>query len=168
MRDYGPLRLRFPDQKDWTLSAVLGTQAARYEDKIFLVQPGRAAISYRAMDDAATCIAHNLMARGFQVGDRLMVLADNCFEYVQAWFGASRAGRRGSSAPTRVTSVTSCCTPSMSRILKACLSIREYAGGFADIAGKLRNPVPRFFLLGDDVESGRPRACPGRAGIRAV
>ena len=143
---------------------MLGTQADRYEDKIFLVQPGRAAISYRAMDDAATCIAHNLMARGFQVGDRLMVLADNCFEYVQAWFGASRAGV--AEVPTN--------TGYFGDFLLHALDVTDpqgvlvdsrYAGRFADIAGKLRNPVPRFFLLGDDVESAA-RAL-ARAGLES-
>lgn len=152
MRDYGPLRLEFADSRDWTLSAVLRIQAARYGDKVFLVQPGRAAISYREMDDAATVIAHNLLTRGFRTGDRMMLLADNCYEYIQAWFGAARAGVV--EVPTN--------TGYFGDFLRHALDVTtprgvivdsRYAGRFADIAGTLRAPAPRFFLLGDDVET---------------
>ncbi len=141
MRDYGPLRLKFADNRDWTLSAVLGIQAARYGDKVFLVQPDRATVSYREMDDAATVIAHNLIARGFRAGDRMMLLADNCYEYIQAWFGAARAGVV--EVPTN--------TGYFGDFLRHALDVTtprgvlvdsRYAGRFADIAGTLRAPAP--------------------------
>lgn len=162
MRDYGPLRLKFADNRDWTLSAVLGIQAARYADKVFLVQPGRAAVSYHEMDDAATVIAHNLIARGFRSGDRLMLLADNCYEYIQAWFGAARAG------VVEVPTNTGYFGDFLRHALdvtapKGVLVDSRYAGRFADIAGTLGTPAPLFFLLGDDVEAAT--AALARAGL---
>src|SRR5436190_23668361 len=92
MQTYGPIKLTFPDRKDWSRSNILGIQAKKYGDKTFLTEPGRGAFTYRQMDESATRVAGGLIARGFQLGDRMMIYMDNRNEYIHAWFGATRAG----------------------------------------------------------------------------
>ena len=77
MQTYGPLKLTFPDRKDWSLSTILAIQAKRFGDKPFLTEPERGSFSYQQMDDLATRIAGGLISRGFKVGDRLMIYMDN-------------------------------------------------------------------------------------------
>ena len=96
MKTYGPLKITFPNRKDWNLSTILSMQAKKFGDKIFLKEPeresGEGEYSYRRIDELASRIAGGLVARGFQPGDRLTIYLDNCSEYILAWFGATRAG----------------------------------------------------------------------------
>jgi acyl-CoA synthetase (AMP-forming)/AMP-acid ligase II len=96
MADYGPLTLSFPDREDWVLSNILRIQAARYGEKVFLTEPGRGSFSYRQMDELATRVALGLMARDICPGDRVMLFADNCYEYIQVCGSVARDCSMGS------------------------------------------------------------------------
>lgn len=151
MQTYGPLTLTFPDRKDWSLSTILAKQAKRLGDKPFLTEPDRGSFSYRQMDEIATRIAGGLISRGFQVGDRLMIYMDNRYEYIHAWFGATRAG--AVEVPTN--------TGYFGDFLKHALNVTKprgvvvgsnYVSRFVDVAAGVKELNLRFFVVSDQVE----------------
>lgn len=94
MLSHPPLNLTFRDRDDWVLAKVLAHRAGTHGEKVFLREgegQGRS-WTYAQTYDVANSLGRALLDRGFEHGDRLTIMLDNCPEYVQAWFGASMVG----------------------------------------------------------------------------
>jgi crotonobetaine/carnitine-CoA ligase len=93
MRTYRDLHPTFPDPRTWTLPWILRERARTYGDRPFLEVPfqGRA-YTYAETLQASETIAAGLLRDGMVPGDRLVIMAANCAEYVLAWFGSACAG----------------------------------------------------------------------------
>ncbi|SHK52532.1 crotonobetaine/carnitine-CoA ligase [Pseudonocardia thermophila] len=92
-RTYRDLRLTFPDRRNWTLPWVLRHRASTHGDRVYLDVPFQSAkLTYAETLDAAERIGGALLAGGCEPGDRVLIMAPNCLEYVLAWFGSMMAG----------------------------------------------------------------------------
>jgi len=72
------------------LHDYLGDSARRLPDKIALVAQGHR-LSYAELDARSNALAHTLVARGVERGDRVMVFADNTVETVLSFWAALKA-----------------------------------------------------------------------------
>ncbi|HET9627344.1 MAG TPA: class I adenylate-forming enzyme family protein [Kofleriaceae bacterium] len=75
-----------------TLDQIAARGAARSPDRPAIVVPGGAAITYAALDLAATRFAAALAGRGAAPGTRLLLGNSNTIDFFIALFGAARAG----------------------------------------------------------------------------
>jgi acyl-CoA synthetase (AMP-forming)/AMP-acid ligase II len=73
------------------LDAMLRAAVARKPDGAALVL-GEKRVSYAELDRIVENIARNLVAAGFQKGERIAMLLGNCLEFVYLALGAGRAG----------------------------------------------------------------------------
>jgi fatty-acyl-CoA synthase len=73
------------------LSAHAGPSSRVGADKTALVY-GERRVSYRELDARANRVAHLLQKHGIGKGERVAVLAYNCAEYFDLYFGCARAG----------------------------------------------------------------------------
>jgi carnitine-CoA ligase len=89
---YESIPLIFPDREQWNLSTILGQRARETPAKVFLTAGADREFSYGEIDEYASRIAGNLRGRGIEPGDRVVMLLDNCPEFILAWFGTTRAG----------------------------------------------------------------------------
>ncbi|MGE0796783.1 MAG: AMP-binding protein [Lautropia sp.] len=148
MQTYGPLELPFPDRRDWTLATILAIQADRYGDKPFLTEPGRGVFTYRQMDRIAACIAGGLLARGFRPGDRMVIDMDNAAEYIQAWFGAARAGIV--EVPVNPAYFGDLLMHALTVTQPRCVLVdTDHVGQFLGIASAIRAMELHFFVVGE-------------------
>ncbi|HEX5193208.1 MAG TPA: AMP-binding protein [Solirubrobacteraceae bacterium] len=93
MRRYRELTPTFPDPADWTLPKILRERAQTHADRSFLEVPFQdVAHSFAETLEISERIAANLVGDGLHHGDRLVIMASNCVEYVLAWFGSACAG----------------------------------------------------------------------------
>jgi acyl-CoA synthetase (AMP-forming)/AMP-acid ligase II len=74
-----------------TVADLLRKQACTRADAIAL-QDMRGALSYGALDQAASRLAQALLQRGLQAGDRVAVLSENCREYIALQLAAAKTG----------------------------------------------------------------------------
>lgn len=74
-----------------TLSDAVRHQA-RIRPHAIAVQDSSRELSFDAWDRRATALATGLIARSFQKGDRVAVLASNCVEWMEIYAGLARAG----------------------------------------------------------------------------
>jgi long-chain acyl-CoA synthetase len=80
----------FPD-RPLSLDAMLRAVVARKPDGIALVL-GEQRVTYAELDRVAENVARNLIASGFQKGERIAMLLGNCLEFIFCALGAVRAG----------------------------------------------------------------------------
>ena len=93
MRRYLDLHPTFADPCNWTLPWILRERARTHEDRSFLEVPFQdVTYSFRETLQLSERIAGALLVDGLQHGDRLLIMASNCVEYVLAWFGSACAG----------------------------------------------------------------------------
>jgi crotonobetaine/carnitine-CoA ligase len=92
LRTYGGLSLTFPERDEWNLSHILALRAKEGPDKRLLWTAESGWRTYDEIDRSATRIASGFRRSGIHPGERVMILLDNCEEYVLSWFGATRAG----------------------------------------------------------------------------
>ncbi|WP_156755946.1 AMP-binding protein [Actinokineospora pegani] len=93
MIEYPPFTLNFPEWTDWRLDHVLRHHAGATPDKVFLdVIDEDRVWTYGEVLAAAERGAQELMLRGAQPGERLIIMADNSSELVRSWFGSALAG----------------------------------------------------------------------------
>jgi amino acid adenylation domain-containing protein len=69
----------------------LSAGAAQHPDAIAIVEPSRQ-ITYAALDAQANRVAHLLLGRGLERGDRVILALDNSIEFVAAYLGTMKAG----------------------------------------------------------------------------
>lgn len=154
------------DQGTWTLPQVLRTRAARHPEKVFLdALTWQVRLTYGQTLEAATRIGSGLLARGHQVGDRLVIMMPNNPEYILAWFGSSLGGLaevpintayRGSFLEHQVRTVS----PS------AAVITPEFAERFAESAPECRS-IQRFYVVGEGEDLAEALRVLGDAGFAA-
>jgi long-chain acyl-CoA synthetase len=81
-----------PDIQITNLGKLLEQQAALYGKREAVVCSGRARLTYQDLNDEATRVAKGLLALGVRYGDRIGILAGNCYEYVALFFATGRIG----------------------------------------------------------------------------
>ncbi|MHB1137728.1 MAG: AMP-binding protein [Microthrixaceae bacterium] len=93
MQTYTDHRPTFVDRAEWTTPAVLRARAASHGDRVWLEVPSTGeTYTFARTAELAERIASGLLARGHAPGDRVVVMMDNCSDYLFAWLGASVAG----------------------------------------------------------------------------
>jgi carnitine-CoA ligase len=93
VRRYRDLQPSFEDPRTWTLPWILRERAVTHGDRSFLEVPFQdVAYSFRETLRLSESIAGAFIDDGLRHGDRLVIMASNCAEYVLAWFGAACAG----------------------------------------------------------------------------
>lgn len=81
------------DRLAWSLPATLRARAASHADLVYLDVPDAGlTLTFSQALDAASRIGSGLLARGHQVGDRIVVVMPNNPEYILTWLGTSMAG----------------------------------------------------------------------------
>jgi crotonobetaine/carnitine-CoA ligase len=93
MQTYTDHHPTFEDRSAWTTPAVLRARAASHAAHVWLEVPSTGE-RYTFAETAARAerIGSGLLARGHQPGDRVVIMMDNCSDYLFAWLGASVAG----------------------------------------------------------------------------
>ena len=146
------------DQRDWTLPRVLRARAAERPDHVFVDAPTWGVrMTYAEVLATAERIGSGLLARGHEVGDRVVLMMPNNPEYLLAWFGSAVAGMvevpintayRGAFLEHQVRTVE----PS------AAVIVPEYAERFVESA-QACSAIRRFYLVGagDEVEAAAER-----------
>ncbi len=75
----------------WTLDAIPRHNAARFPDRAAVICRG-SRLSWRELDQRVDRVAGALAAVGLKPGDRVALLLSNCSEFIELYFGISRAG----------------------------------------------------------------------------
>ncbi|MGV0833980.1 AMP-binding protein [Mycolicibacterium thermoresistibile] len=87
------MKITVADRSQWTVPAILRRRAEDYPDKVFLDVPAQnIELTFSAVLRHTEQIGRSLLSAGCEPGDRVLIMADNCAEYILAWFGASMAG----------------------------------------------------------------------------
>lgn len=82
-----------PGLWEMTLGELLEFQCLRYRDSECLVVPWTGTRwTYGQLQEESNAVARALLAKGFQRGDRIGVMAGNCEQYVSLFFAAARVG----------------------------------------------------------------------------
>jgi crotonobetaine/carnitine-CoA ligase len=93
VRRFRDLHPTFDDPLTWTLPWILRERARTHADRSFLELPFQdVAYTFGETLDLSERIASTLVADGLTQGDRLVIMASNCAEYVLGWFGSACAG----------------------------------------------------------------------------
>ncbi|HEX4668461.1 MAG TPA: AMP-binding protein [Solirubrobacterales bacterium] len=89
-----PLRLPYPDRRDWTIPKLLADRARTHRDRPFVVDGDdpEQSWTYGEMAAVANSVGNSLVGRGFAAGDRLAIMLHNCTDFFAAWLGAAVAG----------------------------------------------------------------------------
>jgi crotonobetaine/carnitine-CoA ligase len=91
-RAYPPLRLKFPDQRDWIFSRVLERRAVTHGDRPFLQFMEEPPLTYAEVNRRVNRLAHGLLALGVERGDRVLIMLPNSVEFMLTWWAANRIG----------------------------------------------------------------------------
>ncbi len=73
------------------INHFLENSAARFPDKVALIHEDIRA-SYSEINAAANLLAQWLRKHGISKGDRVIIIFENCFEYVVSYYGVLKAG----------------------------------------------------------------------------
>lgn len=121
-----------------------------YPDKTAITVPGVRSCTFSELRDRVYRLANGLLRMGLVKGDRVAVLAENCFEYPEMYFGIAKAG--GVVTPLNFRFASS-----------EVLALTEEAGArffileskYAELIGDLRpkmKSVERFLCIGKPPE----------------
>ncbi|MFQ5521408.1 MAG: AMP-binding protein, partial [Candidatus Methylomirabilia bacterium] len=89
---YPPLRLTFPDRRDWIFSGILQYWARSEPDRPLLQFMDDPPLSYGAADRRVNQLAHGLQSLGVTRGERVLLMLPNCPELMLTWWAANRIG----------------------------------------------------------------------------
>jgi fatty-acyl-CoA synthase len=88
--DRGPLEPTLPAT---TIGAALDLAVQRWDEREALVDVAQGMrFTYRSLSEAVDRLAHGLLARGVQKGDRVGIWSPNCFEWVLVQYATARLG----------------------------------------------------------------------------
>lgn len=86
----GPRTLRLCEK---TLGEVIDEQASLYGGAEAVVIPWQSCrLSYRDLAKRSKVVARALLRLGLQPGDRIGIMAGNCYQYLELFLGAGRVG----------------------------------------------------------------------------
>ena len=165
-RFYTGFQPTFADQREWTLPAILRRRAAEHGDKPYLQVPfEQVSLTYAETLEAAERIGSGLLADGLERGDRVVIMAPNCADYVLAWFGSALAGM------SEVPLNTAYKGPFLEHQIRtteptAVVATAEMARRFLD-GNDAYSTIRRFYLLDEDGE-GETAALIRAAGFGAA
>src|SRR6185437_1710384 len=113
------------------LSEQLSAAARKRPDHPALWRDG-AHVTYRELDVRASRVAGALASRGVEPGDRVMLLAQNGFEWVESFFGVMRTGAIAAPLNFRLTAaelaaITSDCDPAAAIVDAELLPVLRHA-----------------------------------------
>ncbi|OPY78732.1 MAG: Long-chain-fatty-acid--CoA ligase [Syntrophorhabdus sp. PtaU1.Bin058] len=75
-----------------TIPDYLEKNARHYPTKTAIIVPGDRSCTFIELKERSYRLANGLMAAGLKKGDRVAILAENCFEYPEMYFGIGKAG----------------------------------------------------------------------------
>jgi long-chain acyl-CoA synthetase len=81
----------YPREVEMLLGDIIRLNAAKFPDKTALVFKD-IRLSYLEFNRRVNCLANALLGIGVEPGDRVAVLADNCSQYMEAYFATSKGG----------------------------------------------------------------------------
>jgi mevalonyl-CoA ligase len=82
---------RTPTLCEKTLGEIIEEQAVQYGDAEAVVVPWQARrLSYRDLAERSKLVAKALLRFGLQPGDRIGIMAGNCYQYLELFLGAAR------------------------------------------------------------------------------
>ncbi|MBI5445289.1 MAG: long-chain-fatty-acid--CoA ligase [Deltaproteobacteria bacterium] len=118
-----------------TLDEIARRNGLRFPGKPALVHGGRV-LTWKELDVRVDRVANALLARGLRKGDRVAVVLGNCPEFVEAYFGAARAGLIAVPVSYRLNArelgeILGRAEPSLAIVGRA------YAGKLEELAGRL-------------------------------
>ena len=89
---------------DYCLDELLARSARKFPNKTAVVFEGTR-LTYKEVDERANAIANSLVRMGVQRGDRVTLIADNTYEWIEMYFAPAKAGATfapvNASAPAR-------------------------------------------------------------------
>lgn len=144
---YTEMQLSFGQQEDWTLTNILSYRAATHSSSKFLSVPEQGvSYTYAETHDAAQRIATSLLTCARE-GDRVLIMARNCAEYVLSWFGAAQA--RMIEVPIN-TAYKGSFLEHQVRVADPSIAIieAEFAARFVDSHNECRS-LTHFFVIGE-------------------
>ena len=74
-----------------TIGDMLTRNANKFPEKMALVFEDRS-MTFRALNDRVNRLAHALLDRGLEKGDRIGVLVHNCHQFIELYFAAAKTG----------------------------------------------------------------------------
>lgn len=120
-----------------TLGSLIEEQAVAFGDRCAVSVPWQSTrLSYRDLADRSKVVAKAMLEMGVRHGDCIGVMAGNCFEYIEIFFGGSRIGcpvvvinntfspEELAAAVTRVSKSTILCMPGSWPEAKFCLDCK--------------------------------------------
>ena len=118
------------------IAHMLTKTALRLPDEIALIS-GETRLTWRDLDDSASCLAHSLRKRGVGAGDCVMIHSTNHLEYVQSMFAVWRAGAvlaptNVRLTPSDVVGMAHTCKPSL---LLCHIDFPEFAAAVGQLKG---------------------------------
>src|SRR5208283_783673 len=76
---------------EMTIGDMLRRNANKFPEKMAVVFEDRS-MTFRALNDRVNRLAHALVDRGLEKGDRVGVLVHNCHQFIELYFAAAKAG----------------------------------------------------------------------------
>ena len=133
-----------------TLDKIVSKNAVRYPSKL-AISMGEISYTWATFETRVAKLAHAFHSGGLIAGDRLSVLADNCVEYLEIYFAASRAGVIVVPVNFRLTN------DDLSSILNhACPSLLIFSHNYAESVRIIKDRVlsiKMFWQIGKSDES---------------
>ncbi len=93
MLTYDVMEPTFADRETWSLPQVLRHRVETNGDSIYLDVPFEGVrYTYREMLELAQRVGSGLLGDGAERGDRVLIMAPNCSQYILTWFGTAFSG----------------------------------------------------------------------------
>ena len=134
------------------LEDLMRRNAKLYGQKIGLIDKGQN-FSYRELNARVNRLANGLIRLGLEKGSRVAVMANNCHEFVETYFGIAKAGLVIVPVSTRLSPGEVCYIVDHSDSL-----VLIYQEEFEEEIDQIKKGIPQvkyFLCIGNGAESGR-------------
>ncbi len=166
-RVYEQLPPTFPDRRDWSVPTILRERARTHADAVYLDVPDAGVrMTFGETLASAERIATALLAAGGKAGDRVLIMAPNCTEYILAWYGTACAGM--AEVPINTAYVGSFLEHQVRTVApRVGVIAPEFAERFVGGEGAYAS-IERFYVLGGGADTDAAIALLGGAGYGAA